>query len=263
MASFSSAKLDHPPIRYRVVQIPKRAGAFRHIYIASPEDSLRLCGLLPELEELLASADSCCVNYAFERGKNCALNAFQHLGRRYTLSMDLEDFFDSVTPGHVADLVPQSIIQQCFIDGNPKQGLPTSPLIATIAFLPCDKLIVQMLKKLGVEATYTRYADDLIFSFDDSASNGKILTIVRQVLDRYGFRLNRRKTKLQDAKNGRRVVTGIALDETGLQSTRQTKRKMRAAAHQDKADSLRGLTEWSKCKLPGAVMHRPQFVELA
>ena len=253
MAFSSSDEDQQPPIRYRVTKIPKRAGAFRHIYIAHPEDNLRLRGLLPKLEKVLASADGCRANYAFERGKNCALNAFQHLGRRYTLSMDLEDFFDSVTPSHVADLLPPSIIQQCFIDGNPKQGLPTSPLIATIAFLACDKLIVQLLSKLGVEAIYTRYADDLIFSFDDIAHRGKILTIVRQVLETHGFRLNSRKTRLQDAKNGRRVVTGIALDQLGLHSTRRIKGKMRAACHQNKADSLRGLTEWSKCKLPAAI----------
>jgi len=165
--------------------------------------------------------------------------------------MDLEDFFGCVTPNHVAKIIPESIIQQCFIDGTAKQGLPTSPIIATIAFLPFDKRITNALAKIGIDAVYTRYADDLVFSFQDHNSAGKIKTVVRQIVTDGGFRMNETKTRLQDAKNGRKVITGIAIDHHGLHSTRRTKKKIRAALHQDNQDSLKGLTEWSKCKLPG------------
>lgn len=107
-------------MEYRVARVPKGGGTFREIYIASSEDNRRLRSLLPELERILASVDACRANYAFERRKNCALNAFQHIGHRYTLSMDLESFFDSITPKHVAGIIPDHVIEQCFIDGNPK-----------------------------------------------------------------------------------------------------------------------------------------------
>ena len=221
-------------LQYRVARIPKGAGSFREIYIASPDDNRRLRGLLPELEAILASSDTYQANYAFERGKNCALNALQHLGHRYTLSMDLENFFDSVSTAHVTGTIPDRIIDQCFINGSPKQGLPTSPLIATIAFLKCDSKIVELLKKLGIIATYTRYADDLIFSFDDRRQAGKIQVIVGQLVERYGFKLNSRKTTFQDVKNGKVIITGIAVDAHGIYPTRCTKRKIRAAIHQEK-----------------------------
>lgn len=237
-------------MQYRIVRIPKGRGRFREIHIPSPPDMLRLRHLIPRLEEILAENDSSKVNYAFERGKNCALNATQHVGYRYTLSMDLEDFFDSVSEAHVKGIIPDEIVGQCMIGGSPRQGLPTSPLIATLAFLPCDSEILQRLQELEINAVYTRYADDLVFSFNDRRSAGKIRVVVRQVTDKFGFRINSRKTSLQDAKNGRRIITGIAVDAMGIHPTRRTMKKIRAAAHQQREMSMLGLVEWSRCKLP-------------
>jgi hypothetical protein len=240
-------------IVYKVARVPKRAGTFREIYIASNNDKRRLRALLPPLERILAELDDCRVNYAFEKGKNCALNALQHIGHRYNLSMDLENFFDSVTPEHVKDVIPAEIIKQCFVAGNPKQGLPTSPIIATIAFLQCDRRIIDMLRKLSIYAVYTRYADDLLFSFDDRRLTGKIITIVRQIVSDHGFRINNFKTRLQDSKNGRIVINGMAIDTRGIHPTRYTKKRIRAASHQQNASSLVGLLEWAKCKLPSSI----------
>lgn len=237
-------------IEFRIAQIPKRSGQVRQIFVVSKKSRGLLRALLPELQTILASFGGAESNYAFEKGKNCALNAFQHIGRRYTLSMDICDFFDSVSVAHVEGIIPKNIVDQCFIFGSPRQGLPTSPLIATIAFVAYDRRIIELLQKLQVEATYTRYADDLIFSFDERRSAGKIEAIVQQVLAESGFKINKRKTKLQDAANGRVIITGLGVDSHGIHPTRRTRKKARAAAHQQNASSLHGLTEWQKCKLP-------------
>lgn len=239
-------------MEYKVARIPKGNGKFRCIYIASEKDNLQLRSLIPELERILEKSDTSKVNYAFQRDKNCALNALQHIGYRYTLSMDLENFFDSISPEHVEGVIPDSIINQCFIDGNPKQGLPTSPIISIIAFLSCDKNIVETLNKLNINAVYTRYADDLIFSFNDQKDEGKIRFVVKQIVEKHGFRINEKKTKLQNSKNGRIIITGMAVDNKGIYATRRTKKKIRAAVHQNNERSVVGLIEWSKCKLPSA-----------
>ena len=238
-------------MQYKIVRIPKGNGRFREIAVPSKEDRLRLRGLLPDLERILNRLDSQRANYAFQRNRNCAQMALRHIGYRYTLSMDLEDFFESVTCAHVERVVPDAILHQCFIDDRAKQGLPTSPILSTIAFLPVDVRIAGALGKLGLDAIYTRYADDLVFSFDDHRAVGRIQAIVRQIVTDAGFRVNERKTRLQDARNGRIVITGIGVDQDGLHATRRTKKKMRAASHQESRRSLAGLTEWAKCKLPG------------
>jgi hypothetical protein len=237
-------------MEYKISRVPKGNGLYREIYIASDAYKQKLLSFLPYLNEVLDNLDVHKTNYAFQRNKNCALNAFQHIGYRFTLSMDLEDFFGSITLEHVDGLIDPIIIEQCFIDGNPKQGLPTSPVISSIAFLACDTKIIEALNKLKIDSKYTRYADDLIFSFDDEKHEGKIRHIVRQIIEKNGFRINDKKTKLQDSSNGRVIITGIAVDKKGLHATRRTQKKIRAARHQNNASSLNGLIEWSKCKLP-------------
>lgn len=240
-------------MEYKIVCIPKRPGKFREICIISNEDKERLRNLLPELEGVLLSQDTTKANFAFEKGKNCALNAMQHIGYKYTLSMDLEDFFDSINPQHVSDLIAEEIIKECFVNGAPKQGLPTSPIIATIAFLRCDEEIVQMLGDKKIDAVYTRYADDLIFSFNNKKDAGKISNLVRRIIERSGFKINNNKTRIQNSKNGRIVITGIGVDAEGIHPTRRTKKRIRAAIHQKNLVELQGLLEWEKCKLPKLV----------
>ncbi len=239
--------------RYKVAHIPKGNGKCRKIYIPSPEYKAQLRALIPSLESILHELDSHQLNFAFQKGKNCVLNALQHVGYGYTLSVDIEDFFGSINLQHIVNVLGLDVIDQCFIDGNPKQGLPTSPLIATIAFLRCDSEIHRAVSKLGVKFKYTRYADDLIVSFDDIQHLPALLFIMKQALARHGFRLNSAKTRVQDSRNGNRIITGIAVNEDGPCATRRTRRKLRAAQHQGNITSVMGLREWASCKLPNAM----------
>lgn len=237
----------------KIIRIAKTRSKFRLIYIPNPEYMAKLKSLLPELESILKHLEENSRNFAFSTGRNSALNAFQHIGYRYTLSFDIKDFFDSITVDHVSKLIPAEIIELCFVDGAPRQGLPTSPIISSIAFSPCDRKILYLLEMCDIDAVYTRYADDLIFSFANKIDAGKINTLVRQALVEHGFSLNEKKTRLQDSNNGRVIITGIAVDDRGLHPTRRTLRKIRAAKHQRNTTSISGLSEWAKCKLPKVI----------
>lgn len=111
---------------YKISRIPKGNGKFRQIYVPSAEYRDALRALLPDLEQILDRLDVQRLNYAFQKGRNCVLHALQHVGFKYTLSMDLEDFLDSVQQRHLTGLIPAQYLDKCLIDGNPKQGLPTS-----------------------------------------------------------------------------------------------------------------------------------------
>lgn len=235
---------------YRIAYLPKGRGRFREIYIALGEYAGRLKSYLPNLNLLHDQLDDCGVGYAFRKGRNCALMAIQHVGRRHLLSMDLEGFFESVTADHLANLVPSNYLDECLIDGRLRQGLATSPVLANIAFLNCDRAILRALRQLKLDVTYTRYADDLVFSFDDPGCSGKIQTVVRQIVNRAHFEINERKTKNQSGAGGRLIVVGIAVDGNGLHATRRTRRKIRAALHQNNHPAVKGLEEWARCQLP-------------
>lgn len=240
-------------MKYKISSIPKGNGSYRHVYIVSPERRKYLRSLLPKLQEIHTEFDKSAVSYAFQKDKNCALLASQHIGYKYTLSLDVKDFFDNITESHVEKYIPKNLLSECLINGNPKQGLPTSPLIASIALLPVDEEIEKIIHSLGISIVYTRYADDLIFSFDNPRVRYAIHQIVKTTLKKYKLSLNEKKIKFQSNANGRRIITGIGVDNTGIYATRKIKKKIRAAIHQANYRSLNGLMQWSQCKMPNAL----------
>lgn len=145
---------------FRVSKIPKRNGEYRTVYALDWESKRHLLRHLPYLAKRLNTLDDEKANYAFVKGRNCVQHALQHIGYQFTLSFDLEDFFDTVTKKHLSGVLEDEVLDDCLIEGAPRQGMPTSPLIATIAFLPCDRKIRRALEQQLIDSTYTRYADD-------------------------------------------------------------------------------------------------------
>ncbi len=238
-------------VPYNIFYISKRNGKFRRIFSLYKEQKSQLRELIPYLEKILLKHDMHKVSYAFIHNRNCVENAMQHIGYKYTVSMDLENFFESVNRSHVAKYLDEDIMNQCFISGAPQQGLPTSPLVANLALLDCDNAILTSLKKYNINSVYTRYADDLVVSFDNKKDIGKVIFLISNITNNAGFKINKKKTKIQNINNGRIIITGLAIDNQGVHPTRKTLKKIRAAQHQNNNSSLLGLTEWSKCKLPG------------
>lgn len=149
-----------------------------------------------------------------------------------------------------------------FVDGAARQGLPTSPAVANLAAVAMDRAILKMIDKRKWQVVFTRYADDLGFSFDDPAIAEPLREAVYSVVRRCGFTPNLEKTKLMDANEGRQILTGIGIDHAGIHPTRKAKRKLRAAIHQGNEHSARGLSEWCKLKPPRERVYQAKEDEL-
>jgi len=236
---------------YRILNISKGRGLFRTIYVPGDEFKGELKSYLPYLLQRNLELDEHRACHAFVKGRNWATNALQHIGYEHSISLDLRDFFDSIRPDHVEGKIQKHVINKCFVDGAPRQGLPTSPLIANIALVECDNKIIAAMEQLTGNFAYTRYADDICISVDDKKTIAKAKYIVTTVLTGYGFELNVKKTRVQHQSNGRRIITGIGVDKDGLHPTRKTIKNLRAATHQKNVNALDGLVEWSNRKLQG------------
>lgn len=277
----------------RVIRIPKGRGRFRTIYAPNQyekEQANQWHGFLAVLHR-----DRHGVQHGFRPARSSVTNALAHRNFRFTLSFDLKDFFDTVRPGHLSQLAPietlNHLFKACFYDGAARQGIPTSPAIANIAAAPMDREIVAMNRqsRLGPMFVYTRYADDLTFSFNYSGTEEMLRVEIPKLVAKHGFKLNEAKTHLQHARQGRRVITGVAVDDHGTHLPRSVKRKLRAIEHQAsnglrgrglrfqisrqrdrrrRGDPIslhallqgqrRGLQEWSKLKLPEGYNNRPR-----
>ncbi len=250
----------------RVVKIPKKSGGHRTIYVPDPAEMGRLRAMLPRLNELQERADTVDCQHGFRRGRSPLTNALPHRGFRFTLCFDLADFFDSVTrkglciendndlaSGIIQTPFAFEVMDICFQDGCARQGLPTSPLIANIAASGMDRDIVALKSgragRFDRDFVYTRYADDLTFSFDSPSTAVWLKAEVPAIVEKHGFRINVRKTRLQSAAVGRRVVTGYAVDDQ-VHPTREVKRRLRAAKHSGRPSHAAGLEEFCRLKLP-------------
>lgn len=225
----------------RKIRIDKGNGKTRLIYAPSHAEKRALRSVLGDLNRKAVSTAA----HGFVRNRSPVTCAQQHVGHKFTVTMDLADFFDSINESHLKGKLSNEIIAKVLVDGAPRQGLPTSPAVANLAALELDKAIQKLNEKY--QFIYTRYADDLAFSCDEESVVDCILKTVPQIVRRCGFTLNESKTKVHNSQ--RRIIVGVAVDE-GLHIPRKIKRKMRAAKHQGNTSSLAGLEEWAKLKLP-------------
>lgn len=213
----------------KLINIPKKSGGTRLICIQGPHEkhNYRYLGYrLAEFHEKNTPDSNIC--HGFVEGKSPISNAQQHINKNFTLTVDLKDFFDSVTPEHLirAGVDTDLANKVCYL-GTTKQGLSSSPAAANCAAIPLDRKILGVIPS-GV--TYTRYADDLSFSCD----NLQVLVSLRDILPRLvedvGFKINPKKTRIQSSKFGRRIITGVAVDDN-IHPTRKQRKILRAARH--------------------------------
>ena len=245
-----------PSNQIKIVKIPKKKkGEFREIAIPSFELKNELRKKLFELNKKAFWELDKEVN-GFVPGRNVVINALAHVGYNFSLNFDLKDFFDSVTLSMVSEE-----FSNCFINGRAYQGLPTSPMVANYAAIPMDKEILRWIEDYILNVSfcgekekivYTRYADDMTFSFNHYETYYQLRRIIPLITESKGFKINNRKIHLQTAKFGRRMITGIGVDKDGIHIPRAIKRKMRSAQHKQQFAKYYGLEEWSRLKKPNS-----------
>lgn len=233
----------------RIIKIPKGHGRFRTVYAPDPPLKKYLRVLGDRVSEAVTNHVPPEVLHGFVRGCSPVSNARMHCGFAWTVTMDLRDFFDSVTKAHVEGKLSEEIIASVFYNGAPRQGLPSSPAVANLAATEMDMEIILWLQGADPKAVYTRYADDLTVSTNIEAVAKAVPAEVTMIAERHHFQVAPEKTHTYAAKAGRRIVTGVAVDDA-IHPTRRTKRRLRAALHQGHRRKAEGLAEWCKLKPP-------------
>lgn len=168
--------------------------------------------------------------HGFIQGRSIKTNATQHLAKKLTLSVDIKDFYGSISQHKITtelvnlgfkEHIAKWIAQITCIDGYLVQGFHTSPTLANIAAQELDD---RMLNISGESIVYTRYADDLYFSTDKSLPN---IEDIEQIVLSCGFTLNKGKTKLMK-RGGKQYVTGLSIfDQHIPRIPKRTKRNIR------------------------------------
>ncbi|MGX9120464.1 reverse transcriptase family protein [Mesorhizobium sp. BHbsci] len=168
--------------------------------------------------------------YGYRPGRNIRENAGAHAGHAALLATDLQDFFPSISKDRIAQLfealgivpsVADLLARFVPIGGALPLGLPTSPVISNAIALPLD-LACEALAK-SMDATYTRYADDLTFSGNAGLPE---LDAIRQLVKEQGFLLAEQKTRRSKIGQAH-YVTGLSISDARPHVPRARKRRLR------------------------------------
>ena len=185
--------------RYKKFYIPKKDGTSREIN--APCMSLKVIQRWV-LENILYKVRVSQYSIGFAKnGKGSPLVqcAERHKNNLYILKMDLKNFFTSVKRGRVYNQFLQLgyntyasnlLTNICTLDGSLPQGAVTSPYLANLVCFKMDIRIAGYCNKRDI--TYTRYADDLVFSCDNRDMLRKIYGMIKKIVEDEGFVVNER-----------------------------------------------------------------------
>lgn len=168
---------------------------------------------------------------------NIVANAQPHVNKRFVLSIDLTDFFPSISAKRVKEMFASEIFQfneqvaiaLTFIAtycGRLPTGAPSSPVISNFVCLALDKSMAELSR--AHQLVYTRYADDLTFS-SDTPINTAIISVIINIIQENHFQINIKKFRLKSSY-GRQIVTGIVVNKK-LNIDRRKLKKIRAMLH--------------------------------
>ncbi|BDR76111.1 reverse transcriptase family protein [Clostridium tetani] len=241
---------------YHRYTIPKKKGGVRNI--AAPKSLLKNAQR-KILEEILSKLPVSEYAHGFLKEKSVVSGAKAHKSRpELLINIDLEDFFPTITfervrgmfkgfgySGYVASLLSM-ICTYCErmeleVRGETKyvktshrilpQGSPASPMITNIICRKLDKRLSGLASKYSF--TYTRYADDMSFSFINEnidLTYGRLIGLISKIVKEEGFNINKNKTKFL-RQNNRQCITGIVINNEEIGVSKKWIKNLRAAIY--------------------------------
>lgn len=237
--------------------VPKRDGSQRLISAPKPELKAAQRWIAREVTEHLPVHGAA---HGFLAGRSIATNAQVHAGARVVVKLDIRGFYPTVTMRRVKGLLRRAglgeqvaTVMALLATESPRepvvthgktyhvaigprslpQGAPTSPSITNALCLRLDCRLSGLARKLGCR--YTRYADDLTFSWHGDARPqvGALLRGAGTIVRAEGFEVHAQKTRVMRA-GARQKVTGLVVnpapaDRPTARVPRVTQRALRAA----------------------------------
>lgn len=157
-----------------------------------------------------------------------------HAAKRVVIVIDIRNFFDTISAKRVCGMFksigfqPQEaalLTKLCCYRNKLPQGSPTSPMIANIICRKLDSRLSGLVRKKG--HSYTRYADDLIFSGNEKIVGS--LPIIQKIIAEEGFDIAKEKFRIMRSGSRQRVL-GLNLN-TKVSVPRKVRRVIRAMIH--------------------------------
>lgn len=212
---------------YRHFSIPKSNGGKRSIDEPLPDLKYVQTWILKNVLEKVPVSEYA---KAYVKGRTLKHNAKFHKSQKVIVSMDIKDFFPSISVKDVTEIfvgmgyyhdLSCFLAHLCCLDYILPQGAPTSPYLSNLRMISIDNEIKDFTTTRRIR--YTRYADDLTFSGDFDPH--MLIKTISGIVYNEGFQINNKKTRVA-RKNTRQEVTGIVVN-SHMQISKEKRRKIR------------------------------------
>lgn len=230
--------------KYRTYSIPKKSGGKREIDAPFPEIKAIQKKFLVFLHSIYFPRN--CV-HGFCHKKSIVTNANIHVGKRYVINIDLNDFFHSISFYRILGLLKCDMYRighevatilahaACHNKRLPMGGV-MSPIISNMMAGSLDMAMKRLARSHNM--SYSRYADDLTFSTNrkidavflcfDPADDKWKGAVIDEILKK-GFSVNEKKIRIQH-NTTRQEVTGVIVNKK-LNVRRSYIDRVRGALH--------------------------------
>ena len=219
---------------YKTYDVPKKTGKTRVISQPNRELKAVQAWILRNILDKLSSSSH---SKGFDLGTSILENAVPHQGANYVLTLDLEDFFPSITANKVFGIfnsigyskkISSILTNLCVFRGKLPQGAPTSPKLANLVSAKLDARIHGYAGPKGI--VYTRYADDITLSAQSLQKLEKAKHFIGTIIADEDLIVNRAKTKLCGTKRQKKI-TGLVVSQFGVGIGREKLREIRVKIH--------------------------------
>jgi RNA-directed DNA polymerase len=237
--------------RYKVYYIPKKDGSLRMIEHPSRE----IKALQRWLNVYLLRGIPQHVNAtAYSKGNSIKSNAARHLGTKFTVRIDLKEFFHSFKEAGIRkflfDISSEYKLQLDDRDvrfaakvfcrnGALTIGAPTSPALTNRMMYNFDHSMTAYAEAGNL--VYTRYADDIFVSSYHPNNLCDVISVVKGFLGDFSYaklKINNKKT-IYLSRKYQRKITGITITPTNKISVgRDSKRKIKGMIWRFKENRL-------------------------
>ncbi len=221
---------------YREFYVKKRSGGVRQLQEPAKEVKEMQRRILHRLLKRLSAHDAA---HGYEAGRSIVTNAQPHTNKDLVVKADLKDFFTRTSAKRIrnyfifagwsdeaADLLTKLTTWK---NGLP-QGAPTSPRLANLVNYHMDARLQALTAAYG--GSYTRYADDLTFSFKhprDVKQEG-FLNLVSRIVRENGYEMHgKEKLRVMSYKTCQ-AVTGLVVNQK-VDLPRRVRKWLRAVEH--------------------------------
>lgn len=231
------ASNDKSQGRYKTFSIPKKDGTDREISV--PAVSLKVIQRWI-LENILYKTSISQYSYGFKKtanGSPLVACVEKHKDNLYVLKMDLKNFYPSIRKEHIFyqfinwgynDEIANLLTNICTYKNKLPQGAVTSACLSNIICKHMDVRIAGYCNKR--EITYTRYADDLMFSCNNRLTLRNIYGMIEKIVNSEGFKINPKKTIFMTPK-GHKKLLGLTVNDGLVKASKQLKNEIRSIIH--------------------------------